>query len=485
MGGYFHGVGEARTMPLPAWPVACSSTRVENSPLSASRSAPALVHGLEDPVPPGAAVLVSAQHVAAMVVGTITPPLILAGLLDFSPADTAALVSMALLSSALGTLLQTTRPGPVGSGLLSVTGTSFSFLQPLIAAGQAGGLALMLGLSLAAAPVQLVLAPFLPGLRRVFTPLVSGVVVLLIGLTLIPSALFGIVAPVAPRAPVWAGGALAAVVIAALIAAQSVSRPWARLAGVLLALGAGSLVAVLAGWAPGLAPAAEGSSWVALPRWLPHGLAFDWALLAPFAFIYLVSLLEAMGDMTATAQLSGLPTDGPEHWRRMRGGILADGLTSFASALFGGFPSTTYAQNNGVIQITGVASRRLGPIMAAMLALLGLFPVVGRLVGAIPPAVIGALALVLFGLVAVSGLRLLAAAGLTQRNCLVVALSLAIGLGLPSQPEWLKALPAFCRAVFESGIAGGGLAALVLNLVLPGASDAASADGAKASPRGD
>ena len=415
---------------------------------------------------PGAvAWLVAAQHVAAMVVGTITPPLILAGILKFSAADTAAFVSVALLASALGTLLQTTRPGPVGSGLLSVTGTSFSFLQPLIAAGQAGGLALMFGLSLAAAPVQLVLAPFLPRLRRVFTPLVSGVVVLLIGLTLIPSAMYGIVAPVTPAAPTWAGGALAAVVIAVLVAAQALDRAWARLAGVLLALGAGTLVAAFAGWLPAV-PAGDGA-WLALPRWLPHGLAFDWTLFVPFAFIYLVSLLEAMGDMTATAQLSGLPTDGPDHWRRMRGGILADGLTSFASALFGGFPSTTYAQNNGVIQITGVASRRLGPRMALILAVLGLVPVVGRLISVVPPAVIGALALVLFGLVAVSGLRLLAAAGLTSRNCLVVALSLAVGLGLPSQTEWLKHLPGALRALFESGIAGGGLAALTLNLLLP------------------
>jgi xanthine permease XanP len=445
------------------------STPSHASP-AASTSPTTLLYGLEAQVPLGPALLVSAQHVAAMVVGTITPPLILAGILEFSAADTAAFVSAALLASALGTFLQTTRRGPVGSGLLSVTGTSFSFLQPLIAAGQAGGPALMLGLSLAAAPVQLLLAPALPYLRRVFTPLVSGIVVLLIGLTLIPSALYGIVAPVADLdAPHWAGGALAAVVIAVLVIAQCIPRAWARLGGVMLALGAGTLVAALAGWLPAVATSVgeANASWIALPTWLPHGLAFDWALLLPFAFIYLVSALEAMGDMTATAQLSGLPTEGASHWQRLRGGILADGLTSFTSALFGGLPSTTYAQNNGVIQITGVASRRLGPLMALMLALLGLFPFVGQIISAIPPAVIGALALVLFGLVAVSGLRLLAATELNQRNCLVIALSLAVGLGLPTQPEWLKILPAAIRALFESGIAGGGLTALALNLLLP------------------
>lgn len=417
-------------------------------------------------MPPGSALLVSAQQVAAMVVGTITPPLILAGILQWKPADTAYFVSMALLASALGTLLQTLRPGPVGSGLLSVTGTSFSFLQPLILAGQAGGLALMFGMSLVTAPVQLILAPFLPRLRRVFTPLVSGVVVLLIGLSLIPSAMYGIVAPAAPGAPAWAGGVVACVVIAVVLAAQAIGKRWTRLAGVLIGVAAGYLVCGVAGWLT--APATGDGAWLALPRWMPHGFAFSWSLVAPFAFIYLVSLLEAMGDMTATAQLSGLPTDGKAHWARLRGGILADGITSFASALVGGFPSTTYAQNNGVIQITGVASRRIGPLMALILALLGIFPAVGRWVTAMPPSILGALALMLFGLVAVSGLRLIASNGVSQREALIVALSLAIGLGAPTQAGWLAGLPGAIKAFLESGIAAGGLTALALNLVLPG-----------------
>jgi xanthine permease XanP len=437
---------------------------VDNA-LAGSKSAPSvLVYGLEDRLPAGVALLVSAQHVAAMVVGTITPPLILAGILKWNPADTAYFVSMALLASALGTLLQTCRPGPVGSGLLSVTGTSFSFLQPLVLAGQAGGLAMMFGLSLVTAPVQLVLAPFLPKLQRVFTPLVSGVVVLLIGLSLIPTAMYGIVAPAAPGAPVWAGGMVAAVVIAVVLGAQALDRRWSRLAGVLLGVAAGYLVCGFAGWLT--APAAGDGSWIALPRWMPHGFAFNWSLVLPFAFIYLVSLLEAMGDMTATAQLSGLPTEGAAHGARLRGGILADGLTSFASALVGGFPSTTYAQNNGVIQITGVASRRIGPLMAGMLALLGIFPAVGRWVTAMPPSVLAALALLLFGLVAVSGLRLIARNGVTQREALIVALALAVGLGAPSQAGWLAALPAWIKAFLESGIAAGGLTALALNIIL-------------------
>ena len=430
-------------------------------------------------MPAGTALLVSAQQVAAMVVGTITPPLILAGILKWPAADTAYFVSIALLASALGTLLQTLRPGPVGSGLLSVTGTSFSFLQPLILAGQTGGLALMFGMSLVTAPVQLVLAPFLPRLRRVFTPLVSGVVVLLIGLSLIPSAMYGIVAPVAPGAPAWAGGLVAGVVMAVVLGAQATGRRWTRLAAVLLGVGAGYLACAAGGWLR--APEAGDGTWIALPRWLPHGFSFSWSLVLPFAFIYLVSVLEAMGDMTATAQLSGLPTEGPAHSARLRGGVLADGLTSLASALVGGFPSTTYAQNNGVIQITGVASRRIGPLMALMLALLGLFPAVGRWVTAMPPAVLGALALMLFGLVAVSGLRLIASRGISQRDALIVAVSLAIGLGAPSQTAWLGALPEWVNAFLESGIAAGGITALALNVVLPGGAFDGGKDGSSES----
>ena len=423
------------------------------------------MYGLEDRVPLGAALLVSSQQVAAMLVGTITPPLILARVLGLPPADTAYLVSMALLSSALGALLQTTRPGPVGSGLLSVTGTSFAFLQPLVQAGRVGGLPLMLGLSLTTAPVQILLAPFVPRLRRVFTPLVSGVVVLLIGLSLIPSAMASVAAPLSSTAPGWASAVVALTVMAVVVTAQLLDRPWARLASVLLGITAGYLVCALFG---GLhAPEQGDPAWVRLPRLLPHGFAFRGELVLPFAFIYLVSSLEAVGDMTATAQLSGLDTTSVEHWRRMRGGVLADGLTCLLSALLGALPSTTYAQNNGVIQITGVASRRIGPLIALILALLGLVPAVGRWVTAMPPPVLGALALLLFGLVAVSGLRLILRSGITHRDALLIALSLAVGLGVPSQPRLFAALPAALRALFESGIAAGGVTALVLNLVMP------------------
>lgn len=456
---------------LALWRGVCSIGRVQNYP--APGAAPTLVYGIEAKPPFGVAVLVGAQHVSAMVVGTITPPLILAGILKFPAADTAYLISIALLCSAIGAFLQCRQRGPLGSGLLSVTGTSFAFMQPLTEAGKTGGLALMLGLSCVTAPLVILLAPVVSKLRRVFTPVVSGVVVLLIGSSLIPAAYFELATPIRPDAPPWWGLAIGLTVIVTIVLAQASGRPWMRIAGAACGVVVGCVICAALGGLHAPAEDATGA-WITIPKLLPHGFAFRWEYAAPFAFIYLVSLLEAMGDMTATAQLSGLKTSGKAHWRRLSGGVLADGLLSTASALFGGFPSATYAQNNGVIQITGVASRRIGYVMAGILALLGLFPPVGRWVTALPAPVLGGLALLMFGLVAVSGVRLLTHTGLGQREGVIVALALGVGLGLPTQPTLLKDFPDVIRPLFESGISAGGLTALVLNLAWPAATIARS-----------
>jgi len=434
---------------------------------------PALLYGPEDRLPLAPALLVSLQQVAAMVVGVVTPALILSHALGFATADTSYLVSMALIAAGLGTFLQTSKMGPVGSGLLSVAGTSFAFLQPLIDAGGAGGLPLMFGMSLACSPTLFVFVPFLPRLRRVFTPLVSGVVVLLIGLSIIPEAMPGVTARVSPGAPVWAGAAVSAAVIAVVLVAQSVGGSRARLSSILLGVLAGYVICALFGWLH--VPAAGGVSSVTLPRILPHGLAFQWRFVLPFAFIYLASLLEALGDMTATSQLSGLETEGPAYAARIRGGVLSDAITCAVSGVIGSFPSTTYAQNNGVIQITGVSSRHIGKWMAAILVLLGLFPGVASWVTAMPEPVLGGMAILLFGLVSVAGLRLIALAGLSHRDGLIVALSLGIGLGTASQHEWVGKLHPLLQTFLGSSVSAGGLTALLLNLVLPGRGEHAHA----------
>jgi len=426
---------------------------------------PTLLYGLHDAMSPGRAALVGLQHAMAMFIGIVTPPLIIARSLELSAEVTAYLVSMALLASGLSTLVQVRTVGPVGSGLLSVQGTSFSFLTPLIQAGQLGGLPLMIGMSLALAPVEMVLSRFLTRLRRVFTPVVSGVVVLLIGLSLVPVAAQSIAGGLGSDAPPGAGLAVAVLVLTVAVAMQVARPPWARISAVAVALLIGYAVCAATGR---LSPPPPGSTeWLVVPVPVKFGLAFRWELALPFLLIYLLTAIETMGDITATLQLSREPIEGPLYWRRLSAGVLADGMNSALAALCNSFPNTTFSQNNGLIQLTGVASRQAGYWVAGLLCAFGLFPLVGRWMAVMPGPVLGGVTLLLFGLVAAAGVRILQQATLAHREMLIVALSLAVGLGVQMVPQVLHPLPATARMVLGSAITAGGLTALALNALIP------------------
>jgi xanthine permease len=452
--------------------------RAEDTPAAAQPFT--LLFALGDRMPRGKAALVGLQHALAMFIGIVTPPVIIARTLDLPADDTAYLVSMALLASGLSTLVQVRTIGPIGSGLLSVQGTSFSFLTPLIQAGQLGGVPLMIGMSLALAPVEMVLSRLLTRLRRVFTPVVSGVVVLLIGLSLIPVAMQSITDGLGAGATSGAGLAAAALVITIAVSLQIVRWPWARISAVAVALLIGYAVCFAAGRLSPPAPA--GTALLVLPVPLKYGLAFRWELVLPFALIYLLTAIETMGDLTATSQLSREPVEGPLYWRRLSGGVLADGFNSALAAFCNSFPNTTFSQNNGLIQLTGVASRHVGYWVAGLLCLFGLFPLVGRWVAVIPGPVLGGVTLLLFGLVAAAGVRILQQAGLAHREMLIVAVSLGVGVGVQTVPEVLLALPATAQVVFRSAISAGGLTAILLNAVLPRATGARPHSGEGSAP---
>jgi xanthine permease XanP len=185
-------------------------------------------------------------------------------------------------------------------------------------------------------------------------------------------------------------------------------------------------------------------------------------------FLYLITAIESIGDITATSALSGEPISGPKYFMRLRGGVMADGVSSLIAALFNSFPSTTFAQNNGVIQLTGVGSRHIGTLVGGMLIVLGLFPVVGGVVEAMPPAVLGGATLIMFGTVAVAGIKILSGVHMDRRSSTIAAVSLGLGLGVTFVPETLGEMPVFVRDMFSSGIATGGMCALALNALLPG-----------------
>ena len=438
-----------------------------------------LIYGLNDAPPLRLALPVALQHVLAVFVGIITPPLIIARALELSSADAVFLVSMALLVSGVGTLLQTRRAGPIGSGLLSIQGTSFVFLGPIIALAQGAlaegrsqreALGLVFGVCLVASLVPVVLSPFIRRASRVVTPLVTGIVVTLIGLTLVEVGITSVGGGFEAKQDGSFGSAenlaLALLVIALIVILNSGKRPWMRLLSVAVGLAGGYFVALFFGKVA--LGGVHQAPWIAVPVPFRYGFGFKWSALLPFAFLYVITAIESIGDITATSSLSGEPIAGPLYLRRLRGGVMADGVASLLAAALNSFPSTTFAQNNGVIQLTGVGSRYIGTWVGLMLIALGLFPVVGSIIDAMPPAVLGGATIIMFGTVAVAGIKILSGVNMDRRASTIAAISFGVGLGVTFVPTVIGQMPPLFRDLFSSGIAAGGMCALCLNLVVPG-----------------
>jgi xanthine permease XanP len=438
-----------------------------------------LLYGLHQRPPLRETLLVALQHVFAVFVGIITPPLIVAGALKLGAADTAYLVSMSLFVSGAATMLQTSRIGPIGSGLLSIQGTSFTFIAPIISTAgvvmakggtTAHALGTVFGLCCVGAVVVIAASQFVQRARRIITPIVTGTVVTLIGLTLIEVGIVNMGGGFAAKADGSFASmqnlGLAALVILVIVTLNSSRQPYLRMLSIVLGLLAGYLAAFALGRID--VSAMHDLPLLTLPVPFRFGFHFDWSALLPFAFMYLITVMESIGDLTATSTLTGQPIAGPVYFQRLRGGLLADGINSLLGACLNSFPCTTFAQNNGIIQLTGVGSRYVGIFIGGMLIVLGLIPAVGVLVQALPAAALGGATLIMFGTVAASGIRILSQIAMTRRNSIILALSLGLGLGVTFEPEIIHALPPLLKSILSSGIAAGGMCALLLNIVLPG-----------------
>ncbi len=433
-----------------------------------------LIYGLNDRPNPMAAVLAALQHVLASFVGIITPPLIIGsalGLTEHLP----YLISMALMVSGVGTFIQARRPFGIGAGMICLQGTSFAFLGAVLSAGfmvkQRGGspediMAMIFGVCFFGAAVQIVLSRFIGQLRRVITPLVTGIVITLIGISLIKVGMTDLGGGFnAPDYGAPSNLALGAFVLLVIILLNRSNTPWVRLSAIIIGLAVGSIAAWFSGkLVPQALPALP---LLSMPVPFKFGFSFDWAAFFPVALIYLISTIETVGDLTANCMLSRQPITGPSYIGRLKGGVLGDGVSCLLAATFSAFPNTTFAQNNGVIQLTGVASRYVGLYIGAILFLLGLVPVIGAVLQQIPKPVLGGATLVMFGSVAAAGVRILAQGPLDRRNMLIIATSFGVGLGVAAQPTLLHLLPKLVQNLFDSAITSGGLTALVMCLVLP------------------
>lgn len=433
-----------------------------------------LLYGLHDKPATLPSFTAAVQHLLASFVGVITPTLIITSTLELTQ-YTAYLISMALFVSGIGTAIQTKRIGNIGSGLVAIQGTSFAFISALILAGEkvksSGGtpedvLALLFGLTMAGALVEVVFSFFVTHLKRIITPLTTGIVITAIGLSLINVGMTDLAGGFHASDFANTDNLLVGVSVLLIIVFLNASNNhWLRLSAIFIGMIIGTLYVALT----------QGLSFshlsalpvIAFPTPFAFGIDFDLSLFLPIALIYLFSAIETAGDLTANSLFCKQPVSGPVYLSRIRGGILGDGVNSLIAGVFNTFPNTTFGQNNGVIQLTGIASRKVGLFVAGLFVFIGCFPVVGGVLQAIPKPVLGGATLVMFAMVAVGGLKLLASYALDRRSSLVTACSLGMAIGVMMVPEALAQLPLWLQNILLSPVTSAGLTAVLLDLTLP------------------
>ena len=426
-----------------------------------------LIYGLNDRPPLRETLFAALQHLLAIFVAIITPPLIIANAIQLDQETTSFLVSMSLMVSGVATFIQCRRLGKIGCGLLCIQGTSFSFIGPIITAGLAGGLPAIFGATVAGSVVEMFVSRILKYARRIITPLVSGIVVTLIGMSLIK---VGIISCGGGNASAPDFGSLqnigiALMVLVLIIIFNRSSNRFLRMGSIVIGL----IVGYAVSWWLGMVDFSSIQSYAGInyPQPFKYGLSFDFSSILGLGLVYLITSIEAYGDITANTLISEEPVEGDTFIQRAEGGILADGFNSMIAGLFfSSFPNSIFAQNNGMIQLTGVASRYVGYFIAALLIILGVFPAIGNVFSLMPAPVLGGATLLMFGTVAAAGIRIIASQTINRKATLVMAISFAMGLSVEMVPDILKQLPDSLQSIFSSGITTGGLTAIITNMMI-------------------
>ncbi|MBH1938354.1 purine permease [Streptomyces sp. AV19] len=428
---------------------------------------PGAVHPVDELPRPGRLLATGLQHVAASYAGVVAPPLVIGSAVGLPPAQVTFLVGAALFTAGIATLLQTIGFWKVGARLPFVNGVSFAGVAPVLAvAGQQAdkrdALPVVYGAVMVAGALGFLLAPCFGRLVRFFPPVVSGTVITLIGLSLLPVA-FGWIQGGHPERP--ASGTdlgLAGATLAIVLLLRRLLRGFARQIAILLGLVAGTLLAIPAGAVH--TDVTRDAALVGFPAPFHFGTPqLQLAAVVSMCILMLVCMTESTADMLALGEIVDRPADAPV----IAAGLRADTLGSALSPLFNGFANSAFAQNIGLVALTGVRSRFTVAACGLMFTVLGLSPVFASLVALVPQPVLGGAGLVLFGTVAASGVGVLVKAGLDRGdNMLIAAVSLGIGL-IPVVSRTFYAGPAVpetLRTVLNSGVSAGCLTAVLLNL---------------------
>ena len=432
-------------------------------------------------IPPlGMSISLALQHLVAMIVGCVTPAIIIANALGLPQSERVLLIQVSLVMSAVTTLIELFPiGGKLGSGLPVIFGISFAYLSSMQAiVGGGGDIATIAGAMVVGGIVAAVVGVFVKKIRRFFPPIITGTVVFTIGLSLYPSAINYMAGGTGNTYEVvvlrkgltsalvhgsWQNWAVAAFTLIVVMVMSNKGKGICKLAAILLGMIAGYIVAAVFGMVD--LSEVRDAAWFSLPQFMHFGIKFEFSACIALALLFAINAIQAIGDLTATT-VGGLnrePTD-----QELQGGIVTYGLTNVLSAFFGSLPTATYSQNVGIVTTNKVVNRVVFALAGGFLLLAGLIPKFSAILTTIPQCVLGGATITVFSTIAMTGMKLIASETISPRNTTIVGLSAALGVGISQSSSALSQFPESITIIFgKTPVVIATIMAVLLNLILP------------------
>ena len=416
----------------------------------------------------GQTVPLALQHIVAMIVGCVTPAIIVAGVAGLSEQDSIILIQAALVMSAISTLLQLFpfKFGKfrIGSGLPVIMGISFAYVPTMQAISGSFDVATILGAQIVGGIIAIIVGIFIKQIRKFFPPLITGTVVFAIGLSLYPTAINYMAGGVSsPSYGSWQNWTVAFITLIIVTALNHFGKGIFKLASILIGVIAGYVVAMMFGMVDFSSVAS--ASWFQFPSPLHFGIKFEASSCVAIGVLFAINSIQAIGDFSATTTggLDRMPTD-----EELNGGILAYGCSNIFCALFGGLPTATYSQNVGIVGSTKVVAKRVFRTAAIVLLVAGLVPKFSSVLTTIPYCVLGGATVSVFASIAMTSVKLITAEPMTYRSTSIVGLAIALGMGITQANAALATFPAWVTTIFgKSPVVVATITAVILNLILP------------------
>lgn len=405
------------------------------------------------------------QHVVAMIVGCVTPAIVIAEMAGLNEGDKVIFVQAALFIAAVSTLIQLfPLGGRIGSGLPVIMGVSFAYLPSMQAVVGNFDIATILGAQLIGGVVAIFVGIFVTKLRKLFPPLITGTVVFTIGLSLYPTAVkYMAGGQSSPNYGAWQNWLVAFLTLAVVVALNHFAKGILKLASILIGMIVGYIISGFFGMID--FSAVQGAGIFQIPRPMYFGMKFETSAVMTLVILFIINSVQAIGDLSATSGggLDREPTD-----KELSGGIIGYGITNILGSFFGGLPTATFSQNVGIVATTKVVNRVVLGLAAGIILLAGFVPKFSALLTTIPQCVLGGATISVFASIAMTGIKLVVQQPLTYRNTSIVGLSVALGMGITQCSDALAQLPAWVTTVFgKSPVVVTTIAAILLNVILP------------------